>query len=526
MSLRRRRFGIGRIPAVSSGEVTPEVLLNAVRSGDLEQVESILKENPDLNKSKDRQYRATLLHSASSFADAKIVKYLLENGAAVDAQDRRGCTALVWAAAWGREAAVELLLAHEAAIDLADDLGRTPLHWAVHRGHAGMVELLCARGADTNARTNQGATHLMCAAAGGFVRIAEMLQTHGVNANTRDNGGFNALYYAASGGHLDVAKLLLKQGADVNSRSNDGWTALHTAAFRGRLEVVKWLMENGAEVDATNSRSQTPLFWAATSIGSADLEEPPRMNISETEEPEVGKKEAATFIDKEGAVKCLLARGASVNASDESGMTPLYCAAYAGALEVTTLLLAGDTNVNARNKEGWTALCIAAKQGHGKVVKLLLDRGADASIRVKEIYTPLNYAVLNGHQEAAELLLPAISRNDAIARARCPGCGSKQEILIGIPLFVSDRQSRRILRCIACGAIWSKRKVEWRGSLYGMFIALIVAFYCFEASRDRHGFAYFRIAIVALWIWIGIKEFSKYSKPSRIWVHGAIVGSR
>jgi len=493
MSLRRRRFGISGLPTGLSGLVTPEVMRNAIRSGDREQVESILKENPELIKSKGRRDKETLLHGASSLGHAGVATYLLENGAEVDARDRWGRTPLAWAVGWGRENAAELLLAHEATIDFADDQGVTSLHWAAYYGNVGLVELLLS---------------------------------HGANVNAKDNRGFNPFYCAASGGHLDVAELLRNHGADVHFRSNDGWTALHAAAFRGHLEVVEWLLENGAEVNATNSRCQTPLFWAASGNVGSTVEMFPKSNAGETENAEAGKEKASTRDGKLAVVRCLLARGADVNASDESGVTPLYCAAYAGALEVTTLLLAGDAKVNARNKEGWTALCIAAKQGHGEVVKLFLDRGADASIRVKEIYTPLNYAVLNGHKEAAELLLPVISRNDAIARARCPGCGSKQEILIGIPLFVSDRQSRRILRCIACGAIWSKRKVEWRGSLYGTFIALIVAFYCFEASRDRHGFAYFRIAIVALWIWIGIKEFSKYSKTSRIWVHGAIVGSR
>lgn len=492
MSLRRRRFGISGLPTGLSETVTPEILRNAVRSGDREQVESILKENPDLIKSRDRQDRATLLHIASSLGHAGVAMYLLENGAEVDARDRWSRTPQDWAAACGRQNTVELLLAHGAAIGLADNRGTTPLQWAAYGGFSGVVELLLSRGA---------------------------------NANAKDNRGYDALYSAASGGRLRVAKLLLNHGADVNSRSSDGGTALHTAAFNGHLEVVEWLTENGAVVDAMNSRHETPLFWAVAGNGGSVAENPWKTNVGETGGAETGEEEASKRNDKEGVVKCLLARGADVNASDELGRAPLGCAAYVGDVEITKLLLAGGAMVNAEYKDGWTALCVAAAHGYSGVVKMLLDRGADTSIKVKEIYTPLNYAVLNGHRESAELLIAAGPQNRTISRARCPGCGSDNQILIGAPLFVSGSQKRKILRCTVCGAIWAKRKIEWHGSIRGMLYILVAVFLGFEAFHDRHGSALGRIVLVVVSILLGIQKFSECSERSRIWVKGASEGA-
>jgi hypothetical protein len=88
------------------------------------------------------------------------------------------------------------------------------------------------------------------------------------------------------------------------------------------------------------------------------------------------------------------------------------------------------------------------------------------------------------------------------------------------PLFVSDQQSRNIFHCTECGAIWSKRKIEWRASSYGGFALAIAALYCSMGFHDRHGIAFSRIALVALWTWIGVKDFLKSSKQPRIWVQG------
>jgi ankyrin repeat protein len=455
LSLRRRnRFGIGGFSKRSFDLMPPEDLRNAIRSGDLAELESILKQHPDLGQSKDRRSGATLLHGAVFFNQSGTAIYLLEHGAAVDAGDRRGSTALVWAAA---------------------------------RGNKEIVELLLSRGA---------------------------------NANAKDQGGFNALYYAASSGHLELVKLLFRQGIDVDTRSNDGWTPLHSAAYRGHLPVAEWLVENGANVNATNCWGQTPLFWAAAGNDGTGAETPPKKSLNSADEMNAGKDEDSTRKKKLEVAKFLLARGADVNASDELGETPLYCAAYAGDLAVTKLLLGENAESNAKGKDGWTALCVAAKRGHTEVVKLLLDRGADANIKVKDIYSPFNYAVLNGSREIAELLLPTGTENTAPVKARCPECASQKQLPMSAPLFESGRQTRTLLRCTVCRAIWSKRKIEWRASGSGLIYLVLSTFYGIEAFHDRHGIAFFRIAVAVCWMTIGISHFTKSSKRPRTWIQG------
>jgi uncharacterized protein len=107
----------------------------------------------------------TPLIYAAARGFAPIVRRLLDAG--VDAKARHGndLTALMWAAGHedgvGAAAAVEvveLLIARGAAIDAADNRGRTALMIAAERGDAAVVEILLMRGAGRASRDVAGKT--------------------------------------------------------------------------------------------------------------------------------------------------------------------------------------------------------------------------------------------------------------------------------------------------------------------------------------------------------------------------------
>ena len=96
---------------------------------------------------------------------APIVRRLLDAGADAKARYGNDLTALMWAA--GHEdgvgtaaavAVVELLIARGAAVDAADNRGRTALMIAAERGDADAVEILLMRGADRTLRDRAGKT--------------------------------------------------------------------------------------------------------------------------------------------------------------------------------------------------------------------------------------------------------------------------------------------------------------------------------------------------------------------------------
>jgi uncharacterized protein len=82
------------------------------------------------------------------------------------------------------------------------------------------------------------------------------------------------------------------------------------------------------------------------------------------------------------AVNALLAAGATVDAQNAMGWTPLFCAAYnheidCGFASVVQRLIDAGANVNQRITFGITPLMLAAGGGEAAVCQALLDAGAE-----------------------------------------------------------------------------------------------------------------------------------------------------
>ena len=88
-------------------------------------------------------------------------------------------------------------------------------------------------------------------------------------------------------------------------------------------------------------------------------------------------------------VQRLLASGASPNARDKGGETPLHEAAWSGNLEVIQVLLAAGASPNARGNDGKTPLHWAALFEELEAVQELLEAGADPNAKDKRGNTPL-----------------------------------------------------------------------------------------------------------------------------------------
>jgi ankyrin repeat protein len=122
----------------------------------------------------------------------------------------------------------------------------------------------------------------------------------------------------------------------------------------------------------------------------------------------------AAFVCDLMRVRELLALGASPDARDEQGRTPLFSAVLGGAVGLVGLLLEAGANPSAADEEGWTPLHFAAQEYLPEMTRLLIARGADVNARDADGNSVLWRAVFSaaGRPEIAQLLLAKGARDD------------------------------------------------------------------------------------------------------------------
>ena len=80
------------------------------------------------------------------------------------------------------------------------------------------------------------------------------------------------LWEAAMNGNIKAVKQHLAAGTDVDTRDDvNGWTPLHFAAVDGHKEVAELLITKGASVNAKDKDGRTPLDLAKPYPEIADL---------------------------------------------------------------------------------------------------------------------------------------------------------------------------------------------------------------------------------------------------------------
>ena len=139
------------------------------------------------------------------------------------------------------------LLQHGAAVDASNSAGQTALIEVASRGLTEAVEILLNAGANVEAKTKIGGkTALLLAADEGHADVVQMLLNRKANVNTRNSDGETPLMLAAAGGHLEVVRSLLARGADVAAQDRFANTALHNAEKYGGPAVTQLLRSAGA----------------------------------------------------------------------------------------------------------------------------------------------------------------------------------------------------------------------------------------------------------------------------------------
>ena len=165
--------------------------------------------------------------NAAAKGDLAGVKYLLDNGGRVNAQDGEGRTALMEASYYDHADVVLLLLNRGADLSLKKRDGATASILA--SGHKEVQNILA------------GVSDLVSAAGNGDNTKVATLANKGVPVNAHNEVGSTALAEASWNGHLDTVKLLLEKGADPSIRKTDGALPADLAASQKHPDIADLL---------------------------------------------------------------------------------------------------------------------------------------------------------------------------------------------------------------------------------------------------------------------------------------------
>jgi len=152
--------------------------------------------------------------------------------------------------------------------------------------------------------------------------------------------------HAVEHGKLETLDAFLAVGIPVDYRFEDGRTPLIAATISGQADAVKRLIERGAKVNQHEVGAYTALHWAA-------------------------------YYGRTPVVVALLAAGAAINVTQNSGDTPLALAVMRGHLEAAQLLLEHRADPNISGRDG-APLAVARHKGNAAMAELLEQHGAQA----------------------------------------------------------------------------------------------------------------------------------------------------
>ncbi|XP_077949655.1 ankyrin repeat domain-containing protein 6b isoform X3 [Gasterosteus aculeatus] len=171
-------------------------------------------------------------------------------------------TALQRAAVVGNGDVISALIQEGCALDRQDKDGNAALHEVSWHGFSQSVKVLVKGGANAHAKNKAGNTALHLACQNGHAQSAKVLLLGGARPDSKNHAGDTCLHVAARYNHVAVIRILLGAFCSVAEKNQAGDTPLHVAAALNHKKTVRLLLEAGADSHICNNAGQTALDQA------------------------------------------------------------------------------------------------------------------------------------------------------------------------------------------------------------------------------------------------------------------------
>ena len=345
----------------------------------------------------------------SKYANYDVAIRLLGKGAAVDAENKMGHTALLEASINGDQRIVHSLLEKHASVNIWFTHCGTALFKALENGHEKVAHLLLQYGADTSVRGEMHETALIKASEEGHENAVRFLLQENADVDTQDARGYTSLTAASEMGHEKIAQMLLQHGADVNPPYSHGPTALYKASEKGHENIVTLLLDRNANINAQGGSYRTPLLAASIKGHEATVQlllDEPNINIKVQNQGRTALK-SALEIGHAKIARMLLELGVISDRQALLNAALTYASGNRFAGTVQPLLEKID-EID-QGELGQTLIRAGLERNHKNLMQTLLDMGADVNTQGycgEGFYgTVLQRASSAGDPELVQLLL-------------------------------------------------------------------------------------------------------------------------
>lgn len=344
------------------------LLVEAFKRGNDPVVEKLISQGVPTN-AEDEKGNTLLLIAAADGNFEKVKKCLDEYRLYLHKKNNAGENALMKGVNSGSIPICTLLLERGIAIEAQNNIGETALFYSMSNESTAMYEFLLSKGANPNHLSENGNSLLIAAAARDNQYAMTALLNRGADVNLKNKEGKTAFYYVVtnthgySSSHDLLYNRFIDAGADPNTKGSSGETILFKIIERGKLDRVKELIEKGADANTQDSRGERPAC----------------------NEPEI--------------IKFLIENGADINARDNWDNTYLCEAVKQNDLELAHYLVNKGIDVNKRCYFDEQAIIKAIKSKNLSLVQFLVENGTDLDLDGYMSKNVMEYAQEAGNTE-------------------------------------------------------------------------------------------------------------------------------
>ncbi|CAB0020981.1 unnamed protein product [Nesidiocoris tenuis] len=329
-----------------------------------------------------------------------IVNSFLNSGAKIVKDETDSGSALHSAILSEEYSVIKFLLEQGADLDAYDSNGDTPLHLAVRQKNPELVQTIIAflKDGEIDMKNKEGVPALFLAVSSDWRAGVTLLLENGASVTTKSDSRETVFHIAAKLGDQEMMKeLLSEKGADevLQDKDAEGLTPLHRAIQTSSLPVVKELvniarvnlgvlLDNGSNIIHFTVSQERDSDKNGSNVLKFLLENNVCVKLVNDINPFDGL--AALHIAAEkgdvNSVKLLLKAGAQANlkSADEYECTALHLAAKNGFRKTILILLEHDqSSLNIEDSEKWKPIHAASFWGHGKCAIEMIRYGADLS---------------------------------------------------------------------------------------------------------------------------------------------------